>query len=137
MKGENVVTAFDNREFEKYKAEAETKWGKTDAYREHTEKTKHYSDQKWDALAGEMDKIMAEFALCMRNGESTDSAEAQHLVKALQNHITEHYYHCTDQILFGLGQMYVADDRFRQNIDAAGGEGTAEFAAKAIEIYCK
>ena len=62
--------------------------------------------------------------------------EAQALVAKLQRFITEHYYNCTKQILSGLGQMYVADERFKANIDNAGGEGTAEFAAKAIEFYC-
>ena len=65
------------------------------------------------------------------------SAQVQALVAKLQQFITDHYYTCTKQILQGLGQMYVADERFRANIDRAGGAGTAEFAAKAIEIYCK
>ena len=134
-KGENVMNAFDNSEFEAYKDEVKEKWGKTDAYRQHQEKTKHYSKQKWNDLAEGMDQLMDEFALCMKNGESPASSEAQHLVKALQSHITENYYHCTDQILAGLGQMYVADDRFRENIDKHG-DGTARFIRDAIEIYC-
>ena len=135
VKGENVMTAFDNSEFEKYKAEAREKWGKTDAYKEHEEKTKHYSGQKWKDLAEGMDHIMATFALCMRNGATPESAEGQNLVKKLQEHITEHYYHCTNEILAGLGQMYVADERFRNNIDKHA-NGTAAFICKAIEAYC-
>lgn len=42
-KGENVMRAFDNSEFEKHKMEAKEKWGYTDAYKEHEEKTKNYS----------------------------------------------------------------------------------------------
>ena len=136
VKGENVMNAFDNSEFEKYKDEAREKWGKTDAYKQHQEKTKGYSKQKWNDLANGMDQIMAEFALCMKNGETADSAEAQHLVKMLQNHITQNYYHCTDPILAGLGQMYVADARFQENIDKHG-DGTAEFIRDAIERYCR
>ena len=67
---------------------------------------------------------------------SPGSEEAQSLVKNLQDFITNHYYTCTDEILSGLGKMYVGDERFKKNIDKAGGAGTAEFAAKAIEIYC-
>jgi DNA-binding transcriptional MerR regulator len=136
VKGENVMTAFDNSEFEKYKAEAKEKWGNTDAYKEHTAKTKDYSTDKWNALSGEMDAIMAAFAQSMRNGDAADSAVAQDCVKRLQSHITEHYYRCTKQILAGLGQMYVADDRFRQNIDKHA-DGTAAFVSQAIEIYCR
>ena len=136
VKGENVLTAFDNSEFEKYKAEAKEKWGKTDAYKEHAERTKNYSKQKWNDLAEGMDQIMEEFALCMKKDAAPDSTEAQSLVKLLQNHITEHYYHCTDQILAGLGQMYVADERFQSNIDKHA-DGTAAFICEAIEAYCR
>ena len=78
---------------------------------------------------------MAEFALCMRKDQSPDSIESQNLVKILQNHITENYYLCTDEILAGLGQMYVADERFTNNIDKHA-DGTAAFICKAIAVYC-
>ena len=135
VKGENVMTAFDNGEFEKYKAEAKERWGKTDAYKQHAEKTKNYSGQKWNDLAEGMDHIMAEFAGCMKSGKTADSTEAQHLVEMLQNHITEQYYNCTDQILAGLGQMYIADERFKNSIDKHA-DGTAVFICKAIEAFC-
>ena len=136
VKGENVMKAFDNSEFEKYKNEAKEKWGKTDAYKEHAERTKNYSKQKWNDLAEGMDHIMAEFAVCMRKGESPDFAEVQKLVKMLQDHISENYYLCTNQILTGLGQMYVADERFKNNIDKHA-DGTATFICAAIKVYCR
>ena len=136
MKGENVMSAFDNSEFEKHKAEAKEKWGKTDAYKEHTEKTKHYSKDKWNNLTEEMNSILAEFAACMKKGEAPDATEAQNLVEMLQNHITENYYLCTNEILASLGQMYVADERFKNNIDKHA-DGTAEFICEAIEVYCR
>ncbi len=135
VKGENVMKAFDNNEFEKYKAEAKKKWGNTDAYKEHTEKTKNYSADKWNNLAEEMNDILAEFAVCMKNGREPDSDEVQSLVKALQNHITENYYLCTNEILAGLGQMYTADERFKNNIDK-NADGTAQFISEAVKIYC-
>ncbi len=129
------MSAFDNSEFEKYKVEAQEKWGKTEAYRQHAERTKHYSKQKWNNLAEGMDHIMEEFSLCMRKGERPDSTEAQNFVKMLQNHIAENYYHCTNEILIGLGQMYIADERFKNNIDKHA-NGTAAFICEAIEVYC-
>jgi DNA-binding transcriptional MerR regulator len=135
MKGENVMHAFDNTEFETYKEEAKEKWGNTDAYQEHREKTRNYSKEKWNGLAGEMDQIMAAFADCLRSGTDATAFEAQQLVKKLQDHITGNYYHCTNEILAGLGQMYVADARFQHNIDQHG-EGTAAFVCRAIEAYC-
>ena len=135
VKGENVMKAFDNSEFEKHKAEAKEKWGSTDAYKEHAQRTKNYSKQKWNDLAAGMDHIMAEFALCVRKDETPDFEDVQNLVKMLQSHITENYYLCTNEILAGLGQMYVADERFRNNIDKHA-DGTAAFICKAIAVYC-
>lgn len=136
VKGENVMKAFDSSEFDRYKAEAQQRWGSTDAYREYAERTRQYPKQKWDALAGEMDEIMAAFAACMQRGEAPASAGAQTLVKTLQDHITGHYYRCTNEILAGLGQMYVADERFQSNIDRHAA-GTAAFLRDAIAVYCR
>ena len=130
------MKAFDNTQFEAHKAEAQQRWGKTDAYKEHAEKTKNYTKDKWNSLAADMDLIFQEFALCMKNGCEPSSSEAQSLVKKLQDHITENHYTCTKPILFGLGQMYVADDRFQQNIDKHA-DGTAAFVSEAIAIYCQ
>ena len=129
------MRAFDNSEFEQHKAEAREKWGNTDAYKEHARRTKDYSKQKWNDLAAGMDCIMADFAACMKQGAAPDSPEAQSLAQALQAHISENYYHCTKEILSGLGQMYVGDERFRNNIDRHG-DGTAAFIRTAIAAYC-
>lgn len=135
MKGENVMNAFDNSEFEKYKAEAKEKWGHTDAYREYGKRAENRSAQRQEELAAEMDGIMAEFAACLKKDGTPGSATAQGLVKKLQNHITENYYACTDEILASLGQMYTADERFRNNIDRHA-PGTAAFISEAIKAYC-
>ena len=121
----------DHGGFEKTKAEAQARWGGTDAYREYEAKTGRLSDRERDAAAEGLDRIMEAFAVCMKNGGTAGSAEAQALVRRLQSYITEHYYNCTDQILAGLGQTYVADERFRQNIDRHGA-GTAAFIRDAI-----
>lgn len=128
-------SAFDRSKQEAYAAEARRRWGNTDAYREYEEKTEGQTSDQQNAAA---EGLMAIFA---RMGQvrhtSPNSAEAQALVHALQDYITEHYYTCTKQILRGLGMMYIAGDEMTANIDRAGGEGTAQFAHDAIEIYCK
>ena len=116
-----------------YDVEVKQRWGKTDAYKEHAEKTASYSKDQWQAVNDGLITVLAKFAACMKDGNTADSAEAQALVKELQNYITENYYTCTDEILAGLGQMYVADERFKKNIDKYG-EGTAEFVAEAIKV---
>ena len=119
-----------------YESDARARWGNTDCYREHEQKTRNYTKEKWAEANDGMMTIFAEFAACRASGASADSAEAQALVAKLQTHITENYYTCTDEILAGLGKMYVADERFKKNIDKYG-EGTAEFAAEAIAVYCR
>ena len=119
-----------------YENEARERYGNTAAYREHEQKTKNYTKEKWAEANDSLMLIFAEFAACKQNGTEADSNEAQALVAKLQAHITANYYTCTDEILAGLGKMYVADERFKNNIDKYG-EGTAEFAADAIEVYCR
>lgn len=135
MKGKVVMNAFDNSEFEKYKDEAKEKWGNTTAYAEYSEKSKNYGKDKFSAISGEMAEIFSKFNRAMKNSDA-DSDESQALVKELQDYITNNFYTCTKEILSGLGQMYVYDERFKNNIDKAG-EGTAEFVSEAIKIYCK
>ena len=120
----------------KYENESRSRWGDTDAYREHEEKTKNYTKEKWEEANEGLMAIFAEFAVCKESGKSADSDEAKALVSKLQAHITANYYTCTEEILSGLGKMHVADERFKKNIDKYG-EGTAVFASEAIEVYCK
>ena len=116
-----------------YEIEARERYGNTAAYREHEQKTRDYTKEKWAEANDGMMAIFAEFAACKNRGASADSTEVQELVAKLQAHITANYYTCTDEILAGLGKMYVADERFKKNIDK-NGNGTAEFAAEAIAI---
>ncbi len=140
QKGKITMNAFDNNDYDtarkQYEVEAKERYGKTDAYKEHEQKTASYSKDKWQQVNDGLNSVLAEFAECLKNEQATDSDEAQSLVKKLQNYITENFYTCTNEILKGLGQMYVADERFKANIDKHF-EGTAQFISKAIETYCK
>ncbi len=119
-----------------YNIEVKQRWGETNAYTEHTEKTANYTKDKWQQVNQGLDTVLAKFAECMNDGHTAGSDSAQELVKELQAYITENYYTCGEEILAGLGKMYVADERFKNNIDKHS-SGTAEFISKAIEIYCK
>ena len=119
-----------------YVLEVKQRFGETDAYKEHAENTANYTKDKWQDVNDGLMAVFKKFADCMQNGNIADSDEAQALVKELQDYITENYYTCTNQILAGLGQMYVADERFKNNIDKYA-TGTAEFVSKSIEIYCE
>ena len=119
-----------------YDIEVQERFGNTDAYKEYEQKTANYSKDKWQTVNEGLNAVLAKFAECMKNGHTADSDDAQTLVKELQTYITENYYTCTNEILAGLGQMYVADERFKTNIDKHA-PGTAEFISQAIKTYCK
>ena len=128
-------SAFDTTEMDKYAREAKARWGKTEAYKEFEQKTAGQTPAQVKETGNALMDIFAQFGAIRHTDPA--SREAQTLVAKLQGFITEHYYTCTKQILRGLGQMYIAGDSMTENIDHAGGEGTAEFAHQAIEIYCK
>ena len=117
-----------------YSKESLERWCNTETYREHEQKTKNYTKEKWAEANDGMMAIFAEFAACKDSGVSADSVEAQALAAKLQAYITANYYTCTDEILAGLGKMYIADERFKKNIDKYG-EGTVQFASEAIAIF--
>lgn len=119
-----------------YDIEVKQRFGNTDAYKEHAEKTANYTKDKWQEVNDGLMTVFAKFAECMQNGNTADSYEAQALVIELQAYITANYYTCTNEILADLGQMYVADERFKNNIDKHA-VGTADFVYEAIEKYCK
>lgn len=139
-KGELPMNIFDNNNYEtarkQYAAEAQERWGNTDAYKESEKKTGNYSGEKWQDVNAGLNAVLAEFAKALKDGAKPDCETTQALVRKLQNYITDNFYTCTNEILAGLGQMYVADERFKSNIDR-NGNGTAEFISAAIEIYCR
>lgn len=120
----------------KFEKEVKERWGNNEAYAEFESKTKDYSKERFADVHSGLEYTFCAFAELMQSGAEPNSTEAQALVKKLQDYITENYYTCTDEILAGLGQMYVADERFKNNIDKYA-TGTAEFASKAIKIYCE
>ena len=143
--------AFDTRKIDEYAAQAKASWGTTPAYKEFEEKSKGRTQEDDQNIAQGLMDIFAEFG-AIRGAEagtlkgaeldavkSADpaSAEAQALVKKLQDYITQHFYNCTNEILSGLGKMYAGGGDFTKNIDSYGGEGTAEFVHQAIEVYIR
>lgn len=117
-----------------YTREIKERWGKTTAYKESKEKTKDFKAAQWTAFNAGMVQIIKKFA--DRRQQDPASAPVQELVKQWQKYITDNFYTCTDDILEGLGLMYVGDERFRQNIDQCG-EGTAKLMSEAIAAHCR
>lgn len=139
-KGKIPMNAFNNNKYEatrkQYADEAKQRWGNTDTYKESERKVAAYSEEKMNDVNAGLNAVLAELADTLKSGATPESESAQALVKKLQAYITENFYTCTNEILAGLGQMYVADERFKKNIDK-NGNGTAEFISAAIKHFCK
>lgn len=140
LKGEGSMSIkeFDMKKIdearEQYAAEAKARWGETDAYKESEKRTAKYTKEDWARMSAKSEAIFKGFAE-LRNLDPVSDA-AQSLVRQWKAFISESYYDCTDEILSGLGEMYVDDARFTKNIDAYG-DGTAMFMRDAIRAYVK
>lgn len=128
-------SAFDTQKIQEYTRQTKQQWGATSAYKEFEQKTAHQTAQEAADMGSRLMEILAVFGGMQHKSPAAPAVQTQ--VKALQAFITEHYYTCTKEIFAQLGQMYGAGGAFTENINAVGGPGTAEFAAKAIEVYCK
>ena len=127
--------AFDTRKLDEYARQAKASWGQTDAYKEYEKKSVGRSKEEQHVLNVQMMEIFSEFGKIKEQDPEGEAAVG--LAKRLQEFITEHFYTCTDKILLGLGAMYAGGGDLTVNIDKIGGTGTAEFADKAIQAYCK
>lgn len=128
-------TAFDTRKIKEYEEQAKKEWGTTPEYKEFEQKNADKTLSEVKAMGSQLMDIVAAFGAMQAKDPADPEVQAQ--VKKLQDFITEHYYTCSRVILNQLGQMYGAGGAFTENINAAGGAGAAEFAQKAIEVYCK
>lgn len=126
---------WNPKKIDEYQAQAETLYGKTEAWQEYTQKAKNRTKEQNQAVNSKVMDFFVELGKLRHL--SPDSVEAQTWVKELQTFFTENFYTCTPQILKGLGEMYAGGGSMTENIDAAGGKGTGAFALEAIRIYCK
>jgi len=138
IRGELIMSFkdFDMTDIEnakaKYEQEVEDKWGSTDAYKQSKGKTSKYTKDDWKKISSEENDIFSGFSKV----SDIKSQDAKDLVDAWKDHTTRYYYDCTDEILLGLADMYIADERFSKNIDKFG-KGTAEKMSGSIKLHCK
>ena len=129
-------TVFDTKKLDEYAARAKEQWGKSAEYKEFAQKNEGRSKEAEQEMLQQFMLLFVEFGKFVREGDSAETERVQAQVKKLQDFITEHFYKCSKEILFQLGQMYAGGGEFTENINAAAGDGTAEFTAEAIRIYC-
>ena len=127
-------TAFDTSKIDEYSKRAKEQWGHTKEYHEFEEKAENRTKEDDQMTMQRFMQLFVEFGQ-MKEGDPAGE-KAQRQVSKLQEYITENFYQCTDEILFCLGNMYSGGGEFAENIDDAGGIGTAEFTTEAIRKYC-
>ncbi|WP_286081242.1 MerR family transcriptional regulator [Parablautia intestinalis] len=123
---------FDKSEIEQYKAEVKVKWGDTKEYQEYEQRQKNGYD--FSKASSQLLNLFSELGALKQL--PPDHEKVQEKISAIQDFITRNFYTCTTEIFGKLGQMYAGDERFKHNIDQAGGEGTARFAQQAISVFC-
>lgn len=137
MSQKEKLEGFDMSEFERYKKEYRDEvkaryGGKT--LEECEERIKDYSKEKWASIQEEGTETAKRFATFMTEERDVGDKEVQDTVKNYQQYITDNFYNCTPEILKGLGQMYVADERFTSYYERFK-EGLAEYVHQAIDYY--
>ena len=113
--------------------EVEERWGNTNQYKQYIEKSKNRFKEEQEHINKRLLEIFKDLGNLKHL--SIEDKSVQNRVDELKKFITENYYECDNSTLSSLGQMYVNDGRFKNNIDNVGGEGTAEFVHKAIQLY--
>ncbi|MCB2223494.1 MAG: MerR family transcriptional regulator [Actinobacteria bacterium] len=131
MSNEDLLGVFGGFDPAEYEEEAEERWGGTDAYRESARRTARYAKSDWERMGRERAEIEAAAADLLDRGVPPDGAEAMDVAERHRAHITAWFYDCTPEIHRGLGEMYVADPRFRAHYEQVR-EGLAEYLAAAI-----
>ncbi|MCI9082939.1 MAG: MerR family transcriptional regulator [Lachnospiraceae bacterium] len=128
-------SVFDTKKIDEYAERAKQQWGKTPEFQEFEQKSQSRTKEEEHVIMENFMKLFEEFG-SLRD-ESPESEAARMQVKKLQDYITKYFYECSEKILLSLGEMYAGGGEFMQNIDRVGGEGTAEFTAEAIRVYCR
>ncbi|MBD5637867.1 MerR family transcriptional regulator [Clostridium botulinum] len=137
MDKKEVLRVFDITQIEehqkKYSREVKEKYGNTSAYKESNEKTSKYTKEDWSNIMKDWDIIYKKLASLMDKAPA--SSEVQEAIHQFRQHISKNFYDCTPEIFKGLGEIYVNDERFTDNIDKYK-VGLSKFLREAINVYC-
>lgn len=125
------ASMFDGFDPTEYEEEVRERWGHTDAYKESMRRTQGYGEADWAEIRREWDAIVRELVAAMRAGSPADGPAARALAERHREHISRWFYPCSVQMHRGLGEMYVADERFTRNYEREA-EGLAAYFREAI-----
>ena len=131
MTPEEKLSVFGDFDPAEHEEEAKQRWGGSDEYAQSARRTAGYTKQDWETIQAEAAGIYAGFHALQQQGIIPESPKAAAMVETHRQHISRWFYECSPEIHAGLGQMYVADQRFADNIDKSG-EGLSAYMSAAI-----
>lgn len=114
---EEKLEVFGDFDPDQYEDEARGRWGDTDAWKQSKQRASSYTKDDWMRIQAETGELSQRFVALMRAGTSVSSDAAMDLAEEHRSQITRWYYDCSIEIHRGIGEMYVADERFTKNID--------------------
>ncbi|MCK1798317.1 MerR family transcriptional regulator [Streptomyces sp. XM4193] len=127
---EEKFEVFGDHDPDLYEAEAEERWGGTEAYRQSRRCAASYTKEDWQRIMAEHDGLCRRLAALRESGEPADSVRAMDLAEEHRAWIG-HHYECGYEMHRGLADMYVADERFTATYDAFG-PGLATYLREAV-----
>jgi DNA-binding transcriptional MerR regulator len=128
---EELKELFGDGFKDEYQAEAEDRWGDTDAWKQSAARTKRYTKADWQQIKAEQEAVTSAFIAAKRAGLPADSAEAMDAAEGARRQIHERFYDCSHDFHRALGDMYISDPRFTktyEDLDA----GLAQYVRDAI-----
>ncbi len=117
---------------EEYEAEAEQRWGDTEAWEQSQRRTRSYSKDDWVRIKAEGEDVERRFAEALRAGVPADSAAAMDLAEEHRQQISRNFYDCGPEMHAGLGRMYVEDERFAAHYEQIA-PGLARYVSTAVQ----
>ena len=106
------TTAFG----EEYAAEAEERWGDTDAWKQSQQRVGQFGKDDWIAIKADGDALLEALAQAKRDGVQPATAEANALAARHRASI-EQFYDCGEEMHRCLVAVYLADERFTRYYD--------------------
>lgn len=128
---EEMLDVFGDHDPTEHAAEAQQRWGHTDAYAQSNRRTSSYTKEDWQRLGAEVAEIEHGFVAAMNAGAPPDGDTAMDLAETHRQHISRWFYDCSHQMQVGLAEMYVADPRFTAHYDDQA-PGLAQYVHDAI-----
>ena len=116
---------------DEYAAEAQERWGDTEAWRQSQQRTSRYTKGDWEQIKAETDEINAAFVTALEAGEPATSAAAMDAAERARLQMNERFYDLCHEFHRNLGDMYVSDPRFTKTYEDIA-PGLAQYVRDAI-----